>query len=123
QEDAPADEVGETDEAETESGGEEPEYLSLLTGGTSGTYYPLGGAIASIISEETGIQTDALSSNASADNIVALRDGEAEIAFTQTDVASDAIEGKNVFDGEPVDSISAIGSLYPETIQIVTTKN
>src|SRR5699024_4239943 len=93
QEDAPADEVGETDEAETESGGEEPEYLSLLTGGTSGTYYPLGGAIASIISEETGIQTDALSSNASADNIVALRDGEAEIAFTQTDVASDAIEG------------------------------
>src|SRR5690625_5036153 len=99
-----------------------PDFLSFLTGGTSGTYYPLGGAIATIISEETGIQTDALSSNASADNIIALRDGEAEIAFTQTDVASDAVEGTNVFDGEPVDSILAVGSLYPETVQIVTTK-
>lgn len=111
-----------TNNESTDGGGEDPEYLSFLTGGTSGTYYPLGGAIATIISEETGIQTDALSSNASADNIIALRDGEAEIAFTQTDVASDAVEGTNVFDGEPVDSILAVGSLYPETVQIVTTK-
>src|SRR5690625_6378260 len=39
-----------------------PDFLSFLTGGTSGTYYPLGGAIATIISDETGIQTDAVSS-------------------------------------------------------------
>ncbi|MEJ8778188.1 TAXI family TRAP transporter solute-binding subunit [Pseudogracilibacillus sp. ICA-222130] len=104
------------------AGGETPDFLSFLTGGTSGTYYPLGGAIAKIITDETGIQTDALSSNASADNIIALRDGEAEIAFTQTDVASDAVAGENAFEGEPVDTVLAVGSLYPETIQIVTTK-
>lgn len=106
----------------TDGGSEDLEYLSFLTGGTSGTYYPLGGAIATIITDETGIQTDALSSNASADNIIALRDGEAEIAFTQTDVASDAVEGKHAFEDEPVDAILAVGSLYPETVQIVTTK-
>lgn len=98
-----------------------PDFLSFLTGGTSGTYYPLGGAIATIISDETGIQTDAVSSNASADNIMALKDGEAEIAFTQTDVASNAVEGINSFDGDPVDNVLGLGALYPETIQIVTT--
>src|SRR5699024_1659823 len=70
-----------------------PDFLRFLTGGTSGTYYPLGGAIATILSDETGIHTDAISYNDSADNIEALIDGEAEIAFTQTDVASNAVEG------------------------------
>nr|WP_279169377.1 TAXI family TRAP transporter solute-binding subunit [Providencia huaxiensis] len=100
---------------------ENPKFLSMLTGGTGGTYYPLGGAIAKIVSDETGIQTDALSSNASADNIIALNDGEAEIAFTQTDVAAYAIDGVNNFEGRKVDNIQALGSLYPETVQIITT--
>lgn len=100
-----------------------PEFLQLLTGGTSGTYYPLGGAMAKIISDETGIQTDAVSSNASADNVAALQQEEAELAFVQTDVMANAVEGINSFDGNPVDNVLAIASLYPETIQIVTTKD
>ena len=101
--------------------GEKPELISMLTGGTSGTYYPLGGEMATIITNETGIQTDALSSNASADNVIALQQGEAELAFVQTDVVAFAAEGINAFDGNPVDNVLAIGSLYPETVQIVTT--
>ncbi|MGM8211374.1 TAXI family TRAP transporter solute-binding subunit [Virgibacillus sp. W0430] len=113
---------GTDDAEETDAGnGDQPEYLSLLTGGTSGTYYPLGGAIAKIVTDETGIQTDALSSNASADNVIALKDGEAELAFVQTDVVADAIEGRNAFEGDPVDNVLGLGSLYPETVQIVTT--
>ncbi len=110
-----------TDDKE-EAGSEDPEYISFLTGGTSGTYYPLGGAIAKIIADETGIQADAVSSNASADNMIALKDGEAEMAFTQTDVAAYAAEGINAFD-EPIDTVLGVGSLYPETIQIVTTQD
>src|SRR5699024_189592 len=105
------------------NGGEEPEFLSILTGGTSGTYFPLGGEIAKIISDETGIQTDSVASNASADNVVDLQEGEAEIAFSQTDVMAYAVEGIHAFDGNPVDNVLAIGSLYPETIQIVTTSD
>ncbi|MBM7839324.1 TRAP transporter TAXI family solute receptor [Alkalihalobacillus xiaoxiensis] len=113
---------GDDDNGNGDNGGssDDPSFLSLLTGGTGGTYYPLGGAMATIISEETGLQTTAQSSNASADNLAQLRDGEAEIGFTQTDVMSDAIEGINAFD-EPIDNVSALGALYPETIQIVTT--
>ena len=106
-------------EEDASENGEKPEFLSLLTGGTSGTYYPLGGGIAKVITDEVGISTDALSSNASADNIYALHDDEAELAFTQTDVASYAEEGINTFD-EPITDVLALGSLYPETVQIVT---
>jgi len=108
-------------ESEEASDSERPEFLSMLTGGTSGTYYPLGGEMATIISNETGIQTDAVSSNASADNIVALQEEEAEIAFVQTDVIANAVEGTNAFEGNQVDNVLALGSLYPETVQIVTT--
>lgn len=52
-----------------------------------------------------------------------MQDGDAELAFVQTDVVAYAVEGINMFDGNKVDNVQAIGSLYPETIQIVTTKD
>ncbi|WP_462422125.1 TAXI family TRAP transporter solute-binding subunit [Salinicoccus sp. Marseille-QA3877] len=104
-----------------EAEGETPDFLTLLTGGTSGTYYPLGGEMASNITNEAGIQTDALSSNASADNIIDLQAGEADLAMVQTDTIAQAVEGTGAFEGEAVDNVLALGSLYPETVQIVTT--
>lgn len=97
--------------------------LTMLTGGTGGTYYPLGGQLASIITEKTDMEVTASASNASADNIADLAAGDADLAFTQTDVMSNAVEGVNSFEGNPVDNVLAIGSLYPETIQIVTSAN
>ncbi|MCS0672534.1 TAXI family TRAP transporter solute-binding subunit [Cytobacillus firmus] len=115
---------GGTDEGKGggESGGaEKPKFMSIVTGGTGGTYYPLGGSFAEIISDATGIDTNAEVSGASAENMNTLKDGNAEIAFSQTDIASYAQEGKLMFEGAAVDNVSAIGTLYPETIQIVTT--
>lgn len=100
-----------------------PSQLSLVTGGTGGTYYPLGGQIANIIKDETGIETTAQVSNASAENMQTMNDGEADLGFTQTDIASYAKDGKLMFEGSAIDSIQAIGTLYPETIQIVTLKD
>jgi TRAP transporter TAXI family solute receptor len=112
------------DSNDNEGGDSKPQFLSMLTGGTSGTYYPLGGEIANIITDQTGIQTDVQSSNASADNILALREGDAELAFVQTDVISSAVEGVNSFEEHgAVDNVLALGSLYPETIQIVALKD
>lgn len=102
-------------------GAEKPKFMSIVTGGTGGTYYPLGGSFAEIISDATGIDTNAEVSGASAENMNTLKDGNAEIAFSQTDIASYAQEGKLMFEGAAVDNVSAIGTLYPETIQIVTT--
>lgn len=100
---------------------ENPEFMSIATGGTGGTYYPLGGSMANIIKDATGIDTNAEVSGASAENMTSLKDGAVEIAFTQTDIASYAKEGKLMFEGNVVDNVKAIGTLYPETVQIVTT--
>ncbi|MBM7704750.1 TAXI family TRAP transporter solute-binding subunit [Metabacillus iocasae] len=103
-------------------GGGGTKQLSLVTGGTGGTYYPLGGAMAQIISDNTDAEATAQSSGASAENMETLSTGDADIAFTQTDIASYATEGKLMFEGNKIDNIQAIGTLYPETVQIVTLK-
>lgn len=103
------------------SGGDK-QNLSLLTGGTGGTYYPLGGQIGKIITDNTDANITPQTSGASAENMETLRAGEAEIAFSQTDIAAYAIEGKEMFEGKPIDNIQAIGSIYPETVQLVTTE-
>jgi TRAP transporter TAXI family solute receptor len=107
---------------EGENSGGEKQNLSLLTGGTGGTYYPLGGQIGKIISDNTDANITPQTSGASAENMETLRAGDAEIAFSQTDIAAYAIEGKEMFEGKPIDNIQAIGSIYPETVQLVTTE-
>ncbi|RBW67472.1 TAXI family TRAP transporter solute-binding subunit [Bacillus taeanensis] len=102
---------------------EENKDLSLLTGGTGGTYYPLGGEIAKIVSNETDLNITAQSSGASVENMQTLADGDADLAFTQTDIANYASEGTLMFEGHAINNIQAIGALYPETIQIVTLKD
>ena len=112
----------EGEEKTSGEGGSSKKNLSLLTGGTGGTYYPLGGQFGNVISDETGINITPQTSGASAENMETLRAGEAELAFSQTDIATYAIQGKEMFKGKPIDNIQAISSLYPETVQIVTTK-
>ncbi|CAM4056076.1 TAXI family TRAP transporter solute-binding subunit [Lederbergia lenta] len=96
-------------------------FLSIATGGTGGTYYPLGGNFANMIKDATGVEANATTSGASAENMTLIQKGEAEVAFTQTDIATYANEGTMMFNGKKVDNINGLGTLYPETIQIVTT--
>ncbi|WP_042470427.1 TAXI family TRAP transporter solute-binding subunit [Bacillus ndiopicus] len=100
--------------------GEAPKYLSILTGGTQGTYYPLGGTFADLISTNTDVKATAEVSQASAANMTALQNGEGDIAFVQTDIAYYATEGMLMFEDQKIDSVSALGALYPETVQLVT---
>jgi uncharacterized protein len=95
------------------------EYISILTGGTQGTYYPLGGTFANLITSETGVKTTAEVSQASAANMTALDAGDGQVAFVQTDIAYYAANGTMMFDGAKIDSVSALGALYPETVQLV----
>ncbi|RLQ97153.1 TAXI family TRAP transporter solute-binding subunit [Falsibacillus albus] len=97
-------------------------FISLATGGTGGTYYPLGGTFAKLIQDETGIDANAITSGASAENMASLKKKKVEVAFTQSDIASYATKGELMFKDNKVDNVQAIGTLYPETIQIVTSK-
>lgn len=116
-----------TDTTTTDSGTEtadadfgDVKFLSILTGGTQGTYYPLGGTFADLITTDTGVKTTAEVSQASAANMTALAAGDGEIAFVQTDIAYYATQGTLMFEGQAIDSVVALGALYPETVQLVT---
>lgn len=94
--------------------------LNFATGGVTGTYYPLGGAMAAVINANTDISLTVMATNASADNIRQLAAGDAHIAIVQNDVMSYAFYGTGFWPaGEEVTNLATLMSLYPETVQIV----
>jgi uncharacterized protein len=96
------------------------QFFAIATGGTGGTYYPLGGVLAQALSNKVGdIIVTAQSGNASVANCNLIRAHEIESAFVQNNVAFAAYSGTAQFEGKPVKNIRGIASLYPETIQIV----
>ena len=107
--------------------GTKPEniFISIATGGTGGTYYPLGGAIAKIFNENVeGVTANAQSTGASVENINLISQGEAEVGFVQNDVTYYAWTGTETFqDKEKVTNIRGMAMLYPEVIQIIVTKD
>jgi len=93
--------------------------LILATGGTAGTYYPFGGAMAKIWNSKIpGMNVTAQTTGASAENIRLINRKEAELALVQSDILEFAYQGKETFK-EKITSVSAIAVLYPEIIQIV----
>ena len=93
-------------------------YVSIATGGTSGTYFPIGGAIAQAVTKGSDIQATAESSNASVANINLIAKGEMEVAFVQNDIAAWAYEGKLMFKS-PMKNVRTVAALYPEHIQLI----
>lgn len=102
--------------------GGEKQFLNIATGGTSGTYYPLGGALAELLNNNIkGMNASAQATGAAVANINMLKDGSVDLAFVQNDIAYYAENGTEMFKDNKVDTIRGIAALYPETIQFVTT--
>ncbi|MDR1021082.1 MAG: TAXI family TRAP transporter solute-binding subunit [Synergistaceae bacterium] len=97
-------------------------FLSIATGGTSGTYYPIGGAIAQAVSKGTDIQATAETSNASVANVNLVATKDIEVAFVQNDITFWAYTG-NVMFKSPLRNLRAIAALYPEHVQVITAKD
>ena len=99
-------------------------FLNIGTGGTAGTYYPIGGAIAEVLNKEIpGMSASAQSTGASVATINMLSDGEVDLATVQNDIAYYAAHGTEMFQDKKVDGLQGIASLYPETCQFVTLKS
>ncbi|HLG46106.1 MAG TPA: TAXI family TRAP transporter solute-binding subunit [Reyranella sp.] len=112
-------------------------FFRILTGGTVGTYFPIGGLIANAISNPPGSRpcadggscgvpgliASAVTSNGSVANVAAIAAGSAQSGFVQSDVAYWAFNGTGIYNGRPkVDVLRAIANLYPESIQLVVRK-
>ena len=95
--------------------------LRFVTGGESGTYYAYGNVLAQYATNgDYGVSVTALAGNGSQANVQALQDGDADIAFCQTDVLAYAYNGTNLFDGAAYKDFSIVADLYQEQVQIVT---
>lgn len=95
----------------------------LATGGTSGTYYPFGGAIANIWNTSIdGMNVTAQATGASAENLRLISKGEAEYGIVQNDVMDYAYNGTDMF-AQALPNLATIGTLYPEVVQIAASKS
>jgi TRAP transporter TAXI family solute receptor len=96
------------------------EFFAIATGGTGGTYYPLGGALAQALTNKIpDIIVTAQAANASVANCNLIGNHQIESAFIQSNIAYSAYSGLDNFKEKPVKNLRIIASLYPETIQIV----
>ena len=95
--------------------------MSLATGGTAGTYYPYGGAIASLWSKNLkGVTVTAETTGASVENQRLLGSKQVELALTQNDIADYANTGTEMFK-DKITNVRAVAVLYPEVLQWVVT--
>ena len=112
-------------------------FFRIGTGGTAGTYFPIGGLIANAISNPPGSRTcadggscgvpgvvaTAVASNGSVANVNAINSGSMQSGFTQSDVAYWAYNASGIYEGRPkVDTLRAIANLYPESFHLVARK-
>ena len=99
----------------------EKKFLNIATGGTAGTYYPLGGAMAEVLNKTIpGMNASAQSTGATVANINMLKDGSVDMALVQNDIIYYAANGIEMFKDKKIDTIQGIATLYPETVQLVT---
>jgi len=97
------------------------QFVDIVTGGTAGTYFPLGGALAEIFNESIeGVNATSQAGGASIANINLLKEGKVELAFIQNDAAYYAEQGLEVFEDNKFDDIRGLATLFAETTQIVS---
>lgn len=93
--------------------------MVLATGGTAGTYYPFGGAMAKIWNSKIpGMNVTAQATGASVENVRLVNRKEAELAIVQSDTIDFAFNAKEAFK-EKLTKMAALAVLYPEAIQVV----
>ena len=99
------------------------QFFRIGTGGTAGTYYPVGGMIANAVSQPGKIVATAQASNGSVANVSGIAGGAMESGFSQSDVATWAQKGTGLYEGKPnVPGLRLIANLYPESVHVVVKK-
>lgn len=113
---------------------QEIRFFRIGTGGTGGTYFPVGGLIANVISNPPGsmdcdlggscgvpgLIAAAVATQGSVENVRAVASGQLDMGLSQADVAYNAYSGKGVFSGAPpLDNLRAVTNLYAEAIHLV----
>jgi TRAP transporter TAXI family solute receptor len=98
-------------------------FINVLTGGTSGVYYPLGVTIGKIYSDNIpNVKTQVQATKASVENLILLQQGRGEIAFALGDALKAAWNGNGEAGFKTkLNKLRTLGAIYPNYIQIIAT--
>ncbi len=101
---------------------EEGRVISWHAGGEGGTYFPLSGQFKTIVDRETVHTLQVQSTGASVENVGSLGSEAADFALIQNDIAYFAKNGTGLdeFEGDAIENLQGVATLYPETIHIIT---
>lgn len=104
--------------------GSDTKRLTFATGGTSGVYFPLGGAIGQVLSNKSNgaFSVTAQATGASGENMRLIEGKDVDIAIVQNDVADAAFNGNAPFK-DKLGDVRAIARLYPEYLHVVAGKD
>lgn len=116
---------------------DEPHFFRIGTAATTGTYFQIGGILASAISNPPGspackkdescgvpgLVAVAQATQGSVENVQAIASGRLESALSQSDVARWAWKGHGLFKGAAVPKLRAISALFPESVHVVVRRD
>ncbi|CAG0979129.1 hypothetical protein RHDC4_01767 [Rhodocyclaceae bacterium] len=97
------------------------DFVGVLTGGTSGVYYPLGVALSQIYGKAMpDAKTSVQATKASAENLNLLQAGRGEVGFSLGDSLAEAWKGNEEAGFKaPLKKLRTLAAIYPNYIQIV----
>jgi uncharacterized protein len=102
-------------------------FVGIGTGGVTGVYYPVGGAICRLVNRdraEHGIRCGVESTGGSVFNVNAIRAGELEFGVAQSDIQYHSYQGSQQFEGDgPFEDLRAVFSLHPEPFTVVARRD
>ncbi|MBX6322385.1 MAG: TAXI family TRAP transporter solute-binding subunit [Rhodospirillaceae bacterium] len=101
----------------------EQRFITIGTGGVTGVYYAVGGAICRLMNQDrkmTGIRCSTESTGGSVFNVNAIRTGELDFGMAQSDIQYNAIEGEGQFKASgPMKELRAVFSAHPEPFTVL----
>ncbi|QCD45457.1 TAXI family TRAP transporter solute-binding subunit [Campylobacter mucosalis] len=99
------------------------EFVSVGTGGMTGTYYPIGGAICRLVNKDPNIKCSVQSTGGSVYNVNNVLKKELSFGFVQSDVVYDKYNGTGKFSGAADTNLRSVVSIYPELLAFVVAKD
>jgi len=100
-------------------------FVTIGTGGVTGVYYAVGGAVCRLMNKDrakTGIRCSVESTGGSVFNANAIASGEQEFGMAQSDVGYNATKGEAQFKGKAIADLRSVFSVHPEPFTVLARK-
>lgn len=96
--------------------------LAIGTGDPGGVYFPLGGAVASVLAKALpNLHATVEVTGGSIDNIKLIATGQGDLGFTMADAAMEAMDGQGKFKNNKV-ALQTLLVVYPNRMHVVTAE-